>query len=172
MVAVSTWGWRGSLTTVFQFRHHIPSHLVKELFQSSFNISKEILTLPLHSPFFSPKPRLVLIVATWIIAMAACFPELIAFKLVKCQGALRWGGDWIDAFEESFPFKNYPVTICVLFFYLHLVLITILHLIIALKTKSMKTLGEQSINARAQRLKRERTEREYSSTCVASSQTC
>lgn len=164
MVAVSTWGWRGSLTTVFQFRHHIPSHLVKELFQSSFNISKEILTLPLRSPFFSPKPCLVLIVATWIIAMAACFPELIAFKLVSRSTEVRRRLDW--RIWRIFSLQNYTVTICVLFFYLHLVLITILHLIIALKTKSMKTLGEQSINARAQRLKRERTILKLSSPVV------
>ena len=53
-------------------------------------------------------------------------------------------------------YENYTVALSVVFRYIPLVLIAILYLTIALKIKSQKIPGEQSVNAREQRLKRER----------------
>ena len=114
------------------------------------------VVFPLRSPFISSKLCPFYILATWIIAMAVYCPELIGFKLVEYQWGLACAWHWDEPFGESWSFENYAVATFVVFFYIPLVLIAILYLTIALKIKSHTIPGEQSVNAREQRVKRER----------------
>ena len=54
------------------------------------------------------------------------------------------------------PASSFYLTVFIVLFYIPLVLIAILHLTILLTLKSQKIPGEQSVNAREQRVKRER----------------
>ena len=93
----------------------------------------------------------------WIIAVAFHCPELIAIKLfAEYPGGLACVWRWNKAFGESSSFENYVVAIFVVISYTPLVLIAILYLTIALKIKFHTISGEQSVNAREQRVKRER----------------
>ena len=115
------------------------------------------VVFPLRSPLISSKLCRFFILATWIIAVAVLCPGLIAIKLVKNPGWIDlcvW--QWNEAFGDYSSFENYVVAMFVVFRYIPLVLIAILYLTIALKIKSHTIPGEQSVNAREQRLKRER----------------
>ena len=114
------------------------------------------VVFPLRSPLISSKVCPFFILATWIIAVAVHCPELIAIKLVEHPVGLACVWQWNEAFGESLSFENYVVAMFVVFRYIPLVLIAILYLTIALKIKSQKISGEQSVNARDQRAKRER----------------
>ena len=114
------------------------------------------VVFPLRSPLISSKRCRFFILATWIIAMAVHCPELIVAKLVEYPGGLACVWQWNEAFGESSSFENYIVAIFVVFRYIPLVLIAILYLNIALKIKSHTIPGEQSVNAREQRVKRDR----------------
>ena len=114
------------------------------------------VVFPLRSPVISSKLCSFFILATWIIAVASYRPELISYKLVEYPGWMACVRQWNETFGKSLSFKNYIVALSVVFRYIPLVLIAILYLTIALKIKSQKIPGEQSVNAREQRLKRER----------------
>ena len=114
------------------------------------------VVFPLRSPLISSKLCSFFIIATWIIAIAVYCPLLISLKLVEYPGGLACVRQWNEAFGEFLPFENYIVAVSVVFRYIPLVLIAILYLTIALKIKSQKIPGEQSVNARERRLKRER----------------
>ena len=114
------------------------------------------VVFPLRSPVISSKLCPFYILATWIIAMACHCPLLIANKLVEYPQRLACVWQWNEAFGESSSFENYVVAMFVVFRYIPLVLIAILYLTIALKIKSQKIPGEQSVNPREQRVKRER----------------
>ena len=111
---------------------------------------------PLRSPLISSKMCPFFILATWIVASAAFFPDLIALNLVEHPGGLVCTMQWNDVFGESFSLQNYFVAIFVVFLYTPLVLITILYVIIYIKLKSQKIPGTGSINSERQRLRRER----------------
>ena len=115
------------------------------------------MVFPLRSPFISSKLCPFYILATWIIAMAVhCPADLITMKLVEYPGGMACVRQWKEVFGESSSFKIYIVALFVAFRYIPLVLIAILYLTIALKIKSQKIPGEQSVNGREQRVKRER----------------
>ena len=114
------------------------------------------VVFPLRSPLISSKRCRFFILATWIIAMAVHCPDLILAKLVEYPQGLTCVWQWNEAFGESSSFENYIVAIFVVFRYIPLVLIAILYLTIAVKIKSHTIPGEQSVNAREQRAKRER----------------
>ena len=114
------------------------------------------VVFPLGSPVISSKLCPFFIVATWIIAVAVHCPDLIAAKLLEYPGGLTCALQWNEAFGESSSLENYIVAIFIILFCVPLVLIAIFYLAIALKMKSQKIPGEQSVNAREQRLKRER----------------
>ena len=114
------------------------------------------VVFPLRSPLIGSKRCAFFILATWIIAVAVQCPELFAKRLVEHPpGRLVCVRKWNDAFGESSSFENYAVAMLVVFWCAPLVLIAILYLIISLKIKSQKIAGDQSVNAREQRLKRE-----------------
>ena len=114
------------------------------------------VVFPLRSPVISSKLCPFYILATWIIAMAVFCPELIAMKLVEYPGGMACVWQWNEVFGEFSSFKNYLVAVYIVFRYIPLVLIAILYLTIAVKIKSHTIPGEQSVNAREQRAKRER----------------
>ena len=111
---------------------------------------------PLRSPLISSKLCPFFILATWIVAVAVRSPYLFAIKLVKYPGELTCQLKWDEVFGESVSFANYMLAIFVVFLYTPLVLIVILYIIIYLKLILHSIPGEQSANARQQRVKRER----------------
>ena len=111
---------------------------------------------PLCSPLISSKLCPFFILATWIIALAVCSPFLFAYTTVENPGGLQCVAKWTEAFGESFSAKNYFLALFVVFFYIPIVLLTILYSTIVIKLKSQKRPGEQSINAEQQRAKRNR----------------
>ena len=141
--------------------------LASFLSDASFGVSVQSLLLiavdrfgavvfPLRSPLISSKLCLFFILATWIMAMVVHSPYLVAFKLVLYPGKLRCLARWNEAFGESFSAKNYQLAMSVAFYYIPIVMLTILYSIIVIKLKSQKIPGEQSTNAEQQRTKRDR----------------
>ena len=115
------------------------------------------VVFPLRSPLISSKLCPFFILATWIIAMAFFSPYLFAFKLdVEYPGGLVCRLRWKEVFGESSSYHNYFVPVLMIFYFIPLVLISILYIIIYIKLKSQKAPGEQSGNAGQQRQQRER----------------
>ena len=111
---------------------------------------------PLRSALISSKLCPFFILATWIFAMAAGWPELVAVKLVEHLGDLVCTRRWNEAFGESSSFRKYYFSGAVAFIFIPLVLIAILYITIYIKLKLQKIPGVQSANAALQHLQRER----------------
>ncbi|XP_078377778.1 QRFP-like peptide receptor [Oculina patagonica] len=114
------------------------------------------VVFPLRSPLISSKLCLLFVLGTWIVAMAINSPDLFAYKLVEYQGGPVCRLQWSEVFGESSSLVDYMLSIFVAFIYTPLVLIAILYIITYLKLKSENIPGEQSVNTRQQRVKRER----------------
>ena len=114
------------------------------------------VVFPLRSPLISTKLCRFFIPATWIVAMAIFSPYLFAFKLTEYSEGLVCLPQWNEAFGETSSYANYFLAVHIVFIFIPLVLIAILYLTILFKLKSQKIPGEQSVNAREQRVKRER----------------
>ena len=114
------------------------------------------VVFPLRSQLISTKLCRFFILATWIVAMAIYSPHLFTFKLAKYRGGLVCLQQWNEVFGETLSQPNYFLAVYIVIIYIPLVLIAILHLAILLKLNSQKIPGEQSVNAREQRVKRER----------------
>ena len=113
------------------------------------------VVFPLRSPLISSKLCPFFILATWIVAMAIWAPSLLVFKLFEYPEGWKCVPRWNEAFEEFSYYENYNLTLLVVFFYTPLVLIAILYTIIYFTLKSQTIPGEQSADARLQRVKRE-----------------
>ncbi|XP_078354144.1 QRFP-like peptide receptor [Oculina patagonica] len=114
------------------------------------------VVFPLRSRLISSKLCPFFILATWIIAMAILSPLLFALKLVEHPGRLVCVEQWNEVFGDSLSYANYMLALLVVNLLIPLVLITLLYIIIYFKLKSQTIPGEQSDNARQQRVKRER----------------
>ena len=114
------------------------------------------VVFPLRSPLISPKLCPFFILATWILAMAMFSPWLFALKLVEYPGRLMCETRWNEVFGENSSIANYIFAIVIAVFYTPLVLIAILYIIMIFKLKTQTIPGEQSANARQQRVNRER----------------
>ena len=115
------------------------------------------VVFPLRSPLVSTKLCRFFIPATWIVTMAIHSPYLFAFKLAENPGRLVCLGWWNKEFgAENSSLANYFLAFLIIIIYVPLLLIAILYLAILLKLKSQKIPGEQSVNARERRAKRER----------------
>ena len=114
------------------------------------------VVFPFRSPVMSTKLCRFFILATWIVAMAIHSPYLFAFKLAEYPGGLLCLQQWNEAFGETSFRANYFLAVSIVFFLIPLVLIAILYISILFKLKSQTIPGEQSVNAREQREKRER----------------
>ena len=116
----------------------------------------EAVVFPLRSPLISSKRCPFFILATWIVAMAAGSPELVAVKLFEYLGALGCERRWNEAFGESSSFENYYFVGAVVFIFIPLVLIAILYITIYTKLKFQKIPDLLSANAGQHHLQRER----------------
>ena len=114
------------------------------------------VVFPFRSPFISSKLCRFFILATWIISVAIKSPELFAWKLIENGNGFACKLRWKDAFEDSFPYESFILALSIVCWYVPLVLIAILYVTIVYKIKSQRTPGEQSVNVREQRLKRDR----------------
>ena len=115
------------------------------------------VVFPLRSPLISTKLCRFFILATWIVAIAVHSPYLFAFQLAENQAGLACFGWWNEEFgAENSSLANYFLAFLIVIIYIPLVLIAILYLAILLKLKSQKIPGEQAVNARERRAKRER----------------
>ena len=89
--------------------------------------------------------------------MAVCCPQLFTWKVDEyAEGLVCQRGLNDIRFRESSSIKNYTLVTINVFIYVPLVSISILYFSIAVRIKSQKIPGEPSVNARKQRLKRER----------------
>ena len=110
-----------------------------------------------RSPLISSKLCPVLILSSWIVAMAVSFPYFFAINLAEYPTGLQCRMHWHEVFGDTLSFKTYLLATSVVFICFPLVLIAILYNIIYCKLKSQKIPGEQSANTEAQqRQQRER----------------
>ena len=115
------------------------------------------VVFPLRPSLISSKRCRLFILVIWVVAMAVSCPQLLVWKFVENTEGLVCQRKWNDKFRESSSFKNYTLVAIIVFIYVPLVLIAILYFSIAVRIKSQKIPGEPSVNARKQRLKRERS---------------
>ena len=88
--------------------------------------------------------------------MAAGSPGLVSVEFVEFPRGFVCLRHWEDVFGESSFLENYYLAMAVVFALIPLMLIAILYIIIYIKLKSQKSLGEQSANTEQQRQQRER----------------
>ncbi|PFX21373.1 Substance-K receptor [Stylophora pistillata] len=112
---------------------------------------------PLHGPLISSKLCRFFILATWIIAMAGWCINLFAFNVVEYPEGLACKRTWNDAFGKYFLFETYIVVMNVVFRYIPFIFVAIIYVAIAAKVKSLKAPGEQRVNSRERRLKKEKS---------------
>ena len=115
------------------------------------------VVFPLRSSLISSKQCRLFIPVIWVVAMAVSCPQLFTWKVVEYAEGLVCQRGLNDKFRESSWIKNYTLVAIIVFIYVPLVLIAILYFSIAVRIKSQKIPGEPSVNARKQRLKRERS---------------
>ena len=104
------------------------------------------VVFPLRSPLISSKLCLFFILGTWIVAISVASPNISAWKPTEYQGQLDCSLRWNE--------KYYLLAVFVVFFYIPIVILTILYSIIVIKLKSQNIPGEQSAIAELQRAKR------------------
>ncbi|XP_058963663.2 QRFP-like peptide receptor [Pocillopora verrucosa] len=114
------------------------------------------VVFPLRPSLISSKRCRLFILVIWVVAMAVCCPQLLVWKVVDNTERLVCQRELNDKFRESSSIKNYTLVTIIVFLYVPLVLIAIFYFSIAVRIKSQKIPGEPSVNARKQRLKRER----------------
>ena len=114
------------------------------------------VVFPLRSQLISTKLCRFFILATWIVAMAILSPYLFAMQLAEYPRGLVCLWQWNEAFGETSSYANYLLAYLIVLVYIPLVLIALIYSVILLKLKSQKIPGEQSVNTREQRAKRER----------------
>ena len=114
----------------------------------------EAVVFPLRSPIISAKLCRIFILGTWIVAIAVILPPSLTFQVdseqMKCESNRRWN----ELFGESSSHSDYLLAKVVVFFYLPLVIITVLYSVIFWKLKFTKKPGEQSFQAEDERNKR------------------
>ena len=109
------------------------------------------VVFPLRSPPISSKRCRFFILATWIIAMVVFCPSLFTWKVVEHPEGLACVRRWKAAVGESSLKKTFSAAMAIIYLYFPLVFIGILYLIIALKIKTKRIIGLQSVNVREQR---------------------
>ena len=114
------------------------------------------VVFPLRSPLISSKRCRFFILATWIIAVAAKIPDAMTHELVEYQEGLACVHKWNEVFGESLSYRNYIVSMLVVFGYVPLVLIAILYMTVVIKLKSQNIPGEGSANGREQQSRRQK----------------
>ena len=115
------------------------------------------VVFPLRPSLISSKRCRLFILVIWVVAMAVSCPQLLVWKVVENTEGLVCQREWNNKFRASSWIKNYTLVTIIVFIYVPLVLIAILYFSIAVRIKSQQIPGEPSVNARKQRLKRERS---------------
>ena len=108
------------------------------------------VVFPLRRAIISSKMCPFVIVATWIIAFAFSFPIFLAFNFSEHSENLKWEWHWKEVFFQDIYSHIIPIVFTTTFF----AILILLYSIILFKLKSLKTPGEQSLNAEQQRLER------------------
>ena len=114
------------------------------------------VVFPLCPSLISSKRCRLFILVIWVVAMAVCCPQLLLWKFVENTEGLVCQREWNNKFGASSWIENYILVTSIVSTHVSLVLIAILYFSIAIRIKSQKIPGEPSVNARKQRLKRER----------------
>ena len=114
------------------------------------------VVFPLRSPLISSKHCRFFILTTWIIAVAANIPDALTYELVEYQEGLVCVHKWNEVFGESLSYRNYEVSMLVIFWYVPMVLIAILYMTVVIKLKSQNIPGEGSANGREQQSRRQK----------------
>lgn len=107
----------------------------------------EAVVFPLRSPIISSKLCRFFVLGTWIVAIAVILPPRVTFKVDSEQMMC-------EMFGEPSSHRNYLLARVVVFFYLPLVIITVLYSVIFWKLKFQSKPGEQSSQAEDKRKKR------------------
>ena len=114
------------------------------------------VVFPLRSPLISSKHCRFFILATWIIAVAANIPDALTYELVEYQEGLVCVHKRNEVFGESLSYRSYEVSMLVIFWYVPMVLISILYMTVVIKLKSQNIPGEGSANGREQQSRRQK----------------
>lgn len=114
------------------------------------------VVFPLRFLLISSKRCRYFIPVIWIVALAVHSLYLFALKVVEYSEGLACVRDWHGVFGESFSPAGYFLGLTIVVIFVPLVSTAVLYFAIALRIKSQKIPGEQSANARKQRLKRKR----------------
>ena len=114
------------------------------------------VVFPLRSPLISSKRCRFFILTTWIIAVAANIPNAMTYELVEHKEGMVCVHKWNEVFGESLSYRNYIVSMLVVFGYVPLVLIAILYMTVVIKLKSQNIPGEGSANGREQQSRRQK----------------
>ena len=109
------------------------------------------VAFPLRSPYISSKMCFFLILCTWIVAMAVSCPFFVSFKLVKRADKLVCGMKILESSPEG---AVYVLAWYTMFYYIPVVLLVVIYSIIVIKLKTQTFPGEQTVNARQQRARR------------------
>ena len=114
------------------------------------------VVFPLRSPLISSKRCRFFILTTWIIAVAANIPNAMTYELVEHKEGMVCVHKWNEVFGESLSYRNYIVSMLVVFWYVAMVLIAILYMTVVIKLKSQNIPGEGSANGREQQSRRQK----------------
>ena len=114
------------------------------------------VVFPLRSPLISSKHCRLFILTTWIIGVAANIPDAMTYELVEYQEGLVCVHKWNEVFGESLSYRNYMVSMLIIFGYVPMVLIAILYMTVVIKLKSQNIPGEGSANGREQQSRRQK----------------
>ena len=114
------------------------------------------VVFPFRSPLISSKRCCFFILTTWIIAVAANIPNAMTYELVEHKEGMVCVHKWNEVFGESLSYRNYIVSMLVVFWYVAMVLIAILYMTVVIKLKSQNIPGEGSANGREQQSRRQK----------------
>ena len=115
------------------------------------------VVFPLRPSLISSKRCRLFILVIWVVTMAVSCPQLLVWNFLENTEGLVCQREWNDKFRASSSIENYILVMIIVFIFVPLVLIAILYFSIAVRIKSQKIPGEPSVDARKQRLKRERS---------------
>lgn len=110
---------------------------------------------PLRPTLITSKRCLLLIVLTWIVALAVISPDLVVYSLDVDQGEVVCHRNW-DSVGDSTSWARYVFAMNVVFIYIPMAILIILYSSMLLKLTSRKTPGEELTVSERKREKRNR----------------
>ena len=113
----------------------------------------EAVVFPLRSPIIGGKLCRIFILGTWIVAIAVILPPSVTYQ-VDSEQMICEIRRWNELFGELLSHSDYRLAKVAVFFYLPLVIITVLYSVIFWKLKFTRKPGEQSLQAEDERNKR------------------